>query len=94
MTVNNQPNVFWYNETDRYIYRYDGSAVDKYMMWHAPGAIVSFLGYTKDLCKKYTYIPISLVPQASQLVCCCTQTVGERIGDKSHMQKTVSMKTY
>ena len=53
MTVNNQPNVFWYNETDSYIYRYDGSAVNKHMMWHAPGAIVSFLGYTKDLCKKY-----------------------------------------
>ena len=51
-TINNQPHVFWFNETDRYIYHHDGNTAGRYFKWHAPDAVIAILGYTKKQCKK------------------------------------------
>lgn len=58
-TINNQPNAFWYNETDSYIYRYNGTMTRRYLMWRAPGAMIAFLGYTRKDCKNYKVIFIT-----------------------------------
>ena len=50
-TISNQPNVFWFNETDKYIYRSNGTTAEKYFMWNTTDAVITMLGYTKKQCK-------------------------------------------
>ena len=71
-TINNQSHVFWFNETDRYIYRHDGNTAGRYFKWHAPDAVTAILGYTKKQCKNQVVTSIIYIWQYSTYSLCCS----------------------